>query len=111
MIRFVIAFMLGLLSFQVVYADDIDRYVREAEYYLKKADGHRREAAYYLKKAERYQHEAAYYTKKGKTDQAKSFQRKLTRAMNDYKTQLRYAADADDKAADYLRRASTKLKN
>lgn len=52
MTRFVIAFILGILSFQVVYADDADRYVREAGYYQKKADGYRREAAYYLKKAE-----------------------------------------------------------
>lgn len=50
MTRFVIAFIFGILSFQVVYADDADRYVREAEYYQKKADGYRREAAYYLKK-------------------------------------------------------------
>ena len=46
MTRFVIAFILGILSFQVVYADDANRYVREAEYYQKKADGYRREAAY-----------------------------------------------------------------
>lgn len=110
MTRFVIAFILGILSFQVVYADDVDHYIREAEYYQKKADGYRREAAYYLKKAESYQREASYHTKKGKTDQAKSYQRKATRAMADYKTQLRYAANADIKAADYLLRASNILR-
>lgn len=46
--------------------DDADRYIREAEYYQKKADGYRREAAYYLRKAEQYERDAAYYTKKGK---------------------------------------------
>lgn len=110
MMRLVIAFILGVLSFQIVYADDTDKYVREAEYYQKKADGYRREAAYCLKKAEGYQREAAYYTKKGKTDTAKSYQRKAARAMDDYMTQLRYAAYADDKAADYLRRASNKIR-
>ena len=117
MTRFVIAFIFGILSFQVVYADDADRYVREAEYYQKKADGYRREAAYYLKKAEQYERDAAYYTKKdaayytkkGKTDTAKSCQRKAKRAMDNYKTQRRYASCADEKAADYLKRASNAL--
>ncbi len=110
MTRFVIAFILGVLSFQVVYADAADRYVREAEYYQKKADGYRREAAYYLKKAEGYQREAAYHTKIGKTDRARSYQRKATRALADYKTQLRYATNADNKAAEYLHRASNILR-
>ena len=107
--RFVIAFILGILSFQVVYADDADRYVREAEYYQKKADGYRREAAYYLKMAEQYERDAAYYTKKGKTDTAKSYQRKAKRALHRYQTQLRYASSADEKVADYLKRASNAL--
>lgn len=32
------------------FADDAARYIREAEYYQKKADSYRREAAYYLKR-------------------------------------------------------------
>lgn len=110
MTRFIIAFLLCILSVNIVYADDVERFVREAEYYQKKADGYRREAAYYMKKAEGYQRDAAYYTKKGKTDTAKSYQRKASRAMDDYKTRLRYAANADDKAADYLKRASRIVK-
>ena len=109
MTRFVIAFILGILSFQVIYADAADRYVREAEYYQKKADRYRREAAYYLKKAEQYDQAAAYYTKQGKTDTAKSYQRKAKRAMDSYKTQLTYASTADEKAVDYLKRASNAL--
>lgn len=108
--RFVIAFIFVIRSLQVVYADDADHYIREAEYYQKKADGHRREAAYYLKKAEGYRREAAYYTKKGKTDQAGNYQRKATRAMTDYKTQLRYATNADNKAVGYLHRATNVLR-
>lgn len=79
---------------------------QEAEYYQKKADGYRREAQYYLKKAEGYQREAAYYTRKGDADRAKDYIRRADRAMDNYKTQMRYAANADDKAADYLKRAS-----
>ena len=30
--------------------------------------------------------------------------------MDDYKTQMRYAANADDKAADYLRKAANVLR-
>ena len=106
--RYLIIVMMMAFAFPL-YAvhDDADRYIREAEYYQKKADGYRREAAYFLKKAEGYEREAAYYTKKGKADTAKSYQRKATRALDDYKIQLRYAADADEKAADYLRRASS----
>lgn len=85
-------------------------YTQEAEYYQKKADGYRREAQYYLKKAEGYQREAAYYTRKGDADRAKDYNRKADRAMDDYKTQMRYAANADDKAADYLKRAARLLK-
>lgn len=97
------------------YADDYSarqakRYTQEAEYYQKKADGYRREAQYYLKKAEGYQREAAYYTRKGDADRAKDYNRRADRAMDDYKTQMRYAANADDKAADYLRKASNALR-
>lgn len=91
------------------YADDADRYVREAEYYLKKVDGYRREAAYYLKKAEQFDRDAAYYTKRGKTDTAKSYQSRAKRAIDSYKTQLRYASSSDEKAANYLKRASNAL--
>ncbi len=90
-------------------SDDADRFVREAEYYHKKADGYRREAAYYLKKAEQYERDAAYYTKKGKTVTAKSYQRKAKRAMDNYKIQLEYASRADEKAADCLRRAARNI--
>lgn len=85
------------------------RYTQEAEYYQNKADGYRREAQYYLKKAEGYQREAAYYTRKGDTARAKDYNSRADRAMNDYKTQMRYAADADEKAADYLKRAARLL--
>lgn len=85
------------------------RYTQEAEYYQKKADGYRREAQYYLKKAEGYQREAAYYTRKVDADRAKDYNRRTERAMDDYKTQMRYAANADEKAADYLKRAARLL--
>lgn len=112
MLRFIITLILCSITAQFVFADDssqAERYVKEAEYYQKKADGYRREAQYYLKKAEDYEREAAYYTRKGKTDRAKYYQRKALQAMDCYRTQMRYAARADDKAADYLKRASRLL--
>lgn len=107
--------LLGSLISMSAYADDYytrqaKHYTQEAEYYQKKADGYRREAQYYLKKAESYQREAAYYTRKGNADRAKDYTRKADRAIDDYKTQMRYAANADDKAADYLRKASNALR-
>lgn len=106
MARIVILLILALFSFYIVYAHETDQYVREAEYYQKKADGYRREATFYLKKAEQYERDALYYTKKGKTDTAKCYQRKAKRAMDNYKAQLRYASNADQKAADNLKRAA-----
>lgn len=113
MLRFVVILILCAMSAQFIFADDTrqpERYVKEAEYYQKKADNYRREAQYYLKKAEGYERDAAYYTKRGNADRAKDYQRRASRAMDDYKTQMRYAANADDKAADYLRRASNLLR-
>ncbi len=112
MFRFLVSLILCSLTAQFVFADDsrqAERYVKEAEYYQKKADGYRREARYYLKKAEGYEREATYYTKKGNTDRANDYQRRASRAMDSYKTQMRYAANADDKAADYLKRAARLL--
>lgn len=85
-------------------------YQREAEYYQKKADGYRREADYYLKQAESYQREAAYYTKKGDSWRTKNYLRQADNAMDKYETQMRYAKQADEKAADYLNRASRLLR-
>lgn len=76
----------------------------------KKADSYRREADYYMKKDESYQREAAYYTRRGDADRAKYYLRQADRAMDNYKTQMRYAKNADEKAADYLRRASDRLR-
>ena len=84
--------------------------MREAEYNRKNADSYRREADYYMKKAESYQREAAYYTRRGDADRAKYYLRQADRAMDNYKTQMRYAKNADEKAADYLRRASDRLR-
>lgn len=36
------------------------------------------------------------------SERAKDYNRKADRAMDVYKTQMRYAANVDDKAADYL---------
>lgn len=113
--RFIIIFLTFICAFMASSApDDYDirqakRYTQEAEYYQKKADGYRREAQYYLKKAEGCQREAAYYTRKGDADRAKDYNRRADRAMDDYKTQMRYASNADDKAADYLKRAARLL--
>jgi len=111
-LRLVVTLILCSVPFLFVFADDsrqAERYVKEAEYYQKKADGYRLEAHYYLKQADGYEREAAYYTRKGKTDRAKYYQRKASQAMDGHRTQMRYAARAEDKAADYLKRASRLL--
>lgn len=113
MARFFVTLILCAISAQLIFADNsrqAERYVKEAEYYQRKADNYRREAQYQLKRAERYEREAACLAKKGKPDRAKAVQRKASRAMAEYKTQLRYAANADDRAADYLRMASNMLR-
>lgn len=115
--RFLIIFislLIGISAFSTeedYNARQARQYTKEAEYYQKKADSYRREAQYYLKQAESYQREASYYTRKGDTDRAKDYTRRADRAMDSYKTQMRYAANADDKAADYLKRAARLLQN
>lgn len=108
MFRIFLILTLFFLPICVFATTDADRWVAEAEYYQKKADGYRREALYHLKKAANYEREASYYSRKGKPDRAKSFQRRATKEMNEYKIQLKYAAKAEDRAADYLKRATNK---
>jgi len=108
-----VALILCAVSAQYIFADDsrqAERCVKEAEYYQRKAENYRREAQYYLKKAEGYERDASYYTKRGNIDRAKDYQRRPSRATDNYRTQMRYAANADDKAADYLRKASNLLR-
>ncbi len=114
MARFFVTLILCAISAQLLFADNswqTDRYIKETEYYQRKAESHRKEAAYHLKKAESYQREAAYYTRKGKTETAKGYQRKAEREKDFYRNQLNYAAKIEVKAADYLKRASNLLKN
>jgi len=109
--RFIISFLTVIYSIMLVSAVDnyntaqARQYTYGAEYYQKRADCYRREAQYYLKKAECYQREAAYYTRKGDLDKAKDYTQRAHSAMDDHKAQMRYAANADDKAADYLKKA------
>lgn len=114
-IAVIIAVLLSLVSMAAFAADDYDarrarQYTREAEYYQRKAEGYRREAAYFLRKAEGYQRDAAYYTRKGDAVRAKDYCRKASSAMDDYKTQMKYAGKADNTAADYLRKAAAVLR-
>lgn len=104
------ALLIALVSLSA-YADDYNarqatHYTQEAEYYQKKADNYRKEAQYYLKKAEGYQREAAYYTRKGDASRAKEYNRRADMAMSNYETQMRYAANADQKAADNYKKAA-----
>jgi len=114
-LRILFLSLMTLISLSAFADDDYNakqarRYTREAEYYQKKAEGYRREAQYYLKKAEGYQREAAYYTRKGDSSRAKDYTQRAKRAMDDYDTQMRYAANAESTAADYLRRAANLLR-
>ena len=55
MARFIMTLIICAISAQLMFADNsrqIGRYVKEAEYYPRKADNYRREAQYYLKKAQ-----------------------------------------------------------
>lgn len=64
----------------------------------------------YARKAQGYQREAEYYTRRGDIDRATTRTRYSKDAMGRYETQLKYASDADEKAAVYLRRAAEALK-
>ena len=99
----ILALLFSVVATASAQSSRAQSYQREAEYYQKRAENYRREAAYYLKKAEEYQREAAYYTKRGDIKSANIQRDYAKRAMNNYELQMRYAAEADEKAAMYLR--------
>ena len=112
--RIIMMLMVALCSLTAFSLDDYDArraksYTQEAEYYQRKADSYRREAQYYLRQAESYQRDAAYYTRKGDASRARDYNRKAERAMDNYKTQMRYASNAEERAADYLKKAARLL--
>ncbi|MBQ0080882.1 MAG: hypothetical protein KBS95_04975 [Alistipes sp.] len=92
------------------YVKKATEYTKEAEYYQTKAQGYYREAEYYLKKAESYEREAMYYTKKGDTYNANRNSMYARSARDKYLTQVGYAKTAEERAADYLRRAQNMLR-
>ena len=64
----------------------------------------------YLKKAEKYRRDAAYYTGRGDVDRAKRCSRYAEDETDRYEVQLRYAAQADEIAEMYLRKAADVLR-
>lgn len=102
-------FMMSLSAFsQSEYEiSRAENYLQEAEYYQKKAGNHRKEAAYYLDKAKDYQKEVEYYTKKEDTYNVKVYTRYLNIAIDNFKSQLLYAEQAEENAISYLKKAES----
>lgn len=59
------------------------KYLREAEYYVKKAESHEREATYYTKKAEGYLRQADYYSRKNDSSRAKTYSKWANEAFQE----------------------------
>ena len=85
-----------------------EKYTREAKYHQQKAVDYRKD--YYLNKAKEYQKESVYYTKMGDVDRGKTRTKYYEYAMNKYKLSIRYAEEAEDKAALYHRKAAGVLR-
>ena len=85
-------------------------YIRDAESYLLKADAYRHDSIYYQKKAEEYQREAEYYTRMKNLDKAKYFMTSAAKAIDECKTQAKYAKNAENNASDCLIRAANALR-
>lgn len=56
-----------------------------------------------------YRRKAESYTRKGDLDRARTYTRYADDELDTYKTQLRYAEQADEKAAQYLKWAAETL--
>jgi uncharacterized protein YxeA len=87
-----------------------DGYIREAESYQSKADSYRREAQSYLNDAARYLREMEYYKDRNDLGRAQTQQKYADQAFENCRTKLRYAAEYEDKAAQYLRWAADALR-
>ena len=87
-----------------------DGYIREAESYQSKADSYRREAQSYLNDAARYLREMEYYKDRNDLGRAETQQRYADQAFENCRTKLKYAAEYEDKAAQYLRWAADALR-
>ena len=87
-----------------------EKYTREAKYYQQKAADYRKDANYYFNKAKKYQRESVYYTKKVDVVRAKTKTIDYEDAMDKYKLSIRYAEEAEDKAALYHRKVAGALR-
>jgi uncharacterized coiled-coil DUF342 family protein len=85
-------------------------YIREAESYQSKADSYKREAQSYLNDAARYLREMEYYKDRNDMGRAETQQRYADQAFENCRTKLKYAAEYEDKAAQYLRWAADALR-
>lgn len=88
---------------------EAQRCTREAEYYQRKAKGYNDDAEYYRRKAQDYTSDAEYYIKRGEADRALSQLNNARSALDSYKTQKRYAKDAESRAKEYLDKAKRAL--
>ena len=78
--------------------DKTQQYLREAEYYNKKAEMYERDAAYYTKKAESYMRQADYYSRKKNSSRAQVYTRYAKDALSKANLRLKWANDAREKA-------------
>ena len=85
-------------------------YIREAESYQSKADSYKRESQSYLNDAARYLREMEYYKDRDDMGRAETQQRCADQAFENCRTKLKYAAEYEDKAAQYLRWAADALR-
>lgn len=84
--------------------------ISDAEYQMRRAESAYRDADYYKRQAESHQRDASYYTRQGNASKAKEYLRKADDAMDRYNSKIKDAERAERNAADYLRRASDRLR-
>ena len=86
-----------------------ESHARQAEYYQREAASARRDADYYAREAESARRDALYYIRNGNASRARSCRERADRAIYNYRSKIDAARRADDRAADYLRRATDAL--
>lgn len=114
--RFILMITFVIIASMTASAQDdyakrkAEGYIREAESYQSKADSYRREAQSYLNDAARYLREMEYYKDRNDLGRAQTQQKYADQAFENCRTKLRYAAEYEDKAAQYLRWAADALR-
>lgn len=88
----------------------VNRYIREAEYYTRQAEGYERDAAHYTRQAQKYIKDAEHFSKNGNDSKAKNYMRWAKEASDKASLRKMKARDSRHKAQLRMKWANEEMK-